>query len=158
MIFIRSQTIRMAAMISSSETVMIRETCSRMMAKLSSPREVKRPSAIVRGLTEGTMTPWARSGLRQRRRRARRLVSLFAVSSSSPLTPFPPTDRRRQRCDEHFQVGDLVEQFKCRRALSGDDQRVVVGVDLNRAGFGDHARQSGLRASQGGFANVMCPP
>ena len=57
MIFIRSQINLMACTIASSETVTMSSTCSRINAKEFGPREVKSPSQIVFGLTDGTMDP-----------------------------------------------------------------------------------------------------
>ena len=54
-IFIRIHTLRIASMIACSSTVTIRLTPERIMVKVSSPRLVRRPSAMVRG---GSMAGW----------------------------------------------------------------------------------------------------
>ena len=60
MIFMRSQIRRMAAMIAGSSTVQMAVTCSRITAKVFSPREVSSPSHTVRGFSDGRMRPAAR--------------------------------------------------------------------------------------------------
>ena len=77
-IFSRSQTKRVASMISASEEVTIASTCRRMTAKVRVPSEVRRPSAIVRGSNDGWIVPVSSE---------RRASSAFA--GSAPITSVP---------------------------------------------------------------------
>ena len=134
MIFIRSQTNRMASRISASVAVTIRSTWREITAKVRGPSEVRRPSAIVWGSFEGWIEPASSD-----RRASSALAGsapMTRVVASRPLTaravpesrPPPPTGQI-----DHVERPGLVEQLQRGGPLAGDHVPVVEGMDQREA-------------------------
>ena len=108
---------------------------------------VRRPSAIVVVAASGCSVP---------RARLRAASSAFAGSapstsmpwrSDSRRSPCPTADRRRRTARYGVEGVDRFHELERRGPLSGDDARIVKGMDQRRAGLARDASQAASRAA-----------
>ena len=141
----RSQTNRVASMISASVAVTMASTWREMTAKVLVPSEVRRPSAMVLGSMDGWIVPVSSE---------RRASSAFAGSAPTTFVSGErPLTRQRGAREEPAAAdgGDhdverpgLFEQLQRRGPLAGDHVPVVERVNERETVGGDLGGHGGL--------------